>query len=89
MAERNLFAVPLTIIFSDGTAWDAQIITLAEDEAAAKADAASWFSSARPWATNGSDNRQIQRCDFAEPEKLNEFYGFGLGTKPFFWETHK
>ena len=89
MSARNLYGVPLTIIFTDGTALDAQVVILAEDEARAKAATARWLSSARPWQTGRNDIRDIQRSDLGEPEELKTFCGYGVGTKALFWEMHR
>ena len=88
MCDKNLYAVPLTIIFTDGTALDSQVVILAEDEANAKAATASWLSNARPWQASRNDTREIQRSDLGEPEELKTFCGYGVGTKALFWEMH-
>ena len=89
MSEKNLYGVPVTIILTDGTALDGQVVILAEDEAHAKAGTASWLSTARPWQAGRNDTREIQRSDLGEPEKLKTFCGFGVGTKALFWEMHR
>jgi cation transport ATPase len=42
----------------------------------------------RPGMVGPNDTRQIERSDVAEPEELETFYGYGIGTKPLFWEMH-
>jgi hypothetical protein len=86
MSHGSLYSVPLTIILTDGTALDGQVVILAEDEVTAKAGTRSWFLTARPWLAGKNDTRQMQRSDVAEPDELKAFYGFGIGTKPLFWE---
>jgi hypothetical protein len=88
MSDKNLYGVAFTIILSDGTALDGQVVILAEDEVMAKAGTQSWLGAARPWMVGTNDTRQIHRSDVAEPEKLETFYGYGIGTKPLFWEMH-
>jgi hypothetical protein len=89
MSGKNLYGVPFTVILTDGTALDGQVVMLAEDEAMAKAGTQSWLSNARPWVAGGNDTRQIERSDVAEPEELETFYACGIGTKPLFWEMHR
>ena len=86
MSDKNLYGVAFTIILTDGAALDGQVVILAEDEANAKTATATWLSSAKPWQVGRNDTRNIQRSDVAEPEKLEVFYGYGIGTKPLFWE---
>ena len=88
MSGNHLYGVAFTIIFTDGTALDGQVVILAEDEVIAKSGTLSWLLAARPWMVGPNDTRQIQRSDVAEPEKLETFYGYGIGTKPLFWEMH-
>jgi hypothetical protein len=88
MSHKNLYSVPLTVILTDGTALDGQVVILAEDEVVAKSGTQSWLVAARPWLVGRNDTRQIQRSDVAEPEELKAFYGYGIGTKPLFWEMH-
>ena len=88
MSARNLYGVPSTIILTDGTTFDGQVVILAEDEVVAKAGTESWLLAARPWLVGKNDARQIQRSDVAEAEELKTFYGYGIGTKPWFWEMH-
>jgi hypothetical protein len=86
MSENNLYAVPFTMILTDGTVLDGQVVVLGEDEATAKSQTESWLSSVRPWQTGANDTRQIQRSDLGEPEELKMFCGYGIGTRPLFWE---
>jgi hypothetical protein len=86
MSESNLYAVPFTMILTDGTVLDGQVVTLGEDETTAKSQTESWLLSVRPWRTGANDMRQIQRSDLGEPEELKMFCGYGIGTKPLFWE---
>ena len=88
MSDKHLYGVAFTIIFTDGTALDGQVVILAEGEMTAKARTQSWLAAARPWMVGPNDTRQIQRSDVAEPEELETFYGYGIGTKPLFWEMH-
>ena len=89
MSEKNLYGVALTIILTDGTVLDGQVVILAEDEVKAKAGTQSWLLAARPWLVGRNDTRQIQRSDLGEPEELKTFCGYGVGTKALFWEMHR
>jgi hypothetical protein len=33
-------------------------------------------------------DQETKRSDVAEPEKLETFCGYEIGTKPLFWEMH-
>ena len=46
MSDKNLYGVAFTIILTDGTALDGQVVLLAEDEANANSASATWLSSA-------------------------------------------
>jgi hypothetical protein len=48
MSDKNLYGVAFTIILTDGTALDGQVVILAEDEVIAKAGTLSWLLAARP-----------------------------------------
>jgi hypothetical protein len=48
MSDKNLYGVAFTIVLTDGTALDGQIVILAEDEVIAKAGTLSWLLAARP-----------------------------------------
>ena len=90
MSKTSLYGMPFTIILTDGTALDGQVVLLAEDQSTAKASATAWLSRTRPWTAGGSDtHREIQRTDIAEPEELQTFYCYGIGSRPSFWEMHR
>ena len=89
MNEKNLYGVALTIILTDGTVLDGQVVILAEDEVKAKTGTQNWLLAARPWLVGRNDTRQIQRSDLGEPEELKTFCGYGVGTKALFWEMYR
>jgi hypothetical protein len=88
MSDRNLYAVPFTMILTNGAALDGQVVLLARDVVTAKSQTESWLSSARPWLAGRSHTTEVQRSDLGEPEEVMTFYGYGIGTKPLFWEMH-